>query len=491
MKQPVLRFYLDGRPNKKGERQIFLDINIGYSEIDLTRKIKNFSSDRKKYKPIKISTLCRIKPENFGVHVQKGKRTVFVFDEGVFNRYSKSNRSIKIKLAKVENAVNDVTNQFYITEEEPTPEEFKKALKIRLGRDKKEIVKEETVLEFLYAKIETDREARKMNKKDALSENHIKTYVSLSRMFENYQIATNTQVLFSDFNDINFYWSFFKVVDAIYRGEIEVNNPNQTKNQRRDPTGYGIKTINKYIKLLHRVFVLGKAKGYEITLDLSDSSLSLENPPAEKEIYLNETEIQKAVNNSISGNEELENARQYLIIASLMGLRIEDMESLHTLKPEVFSGKKRSFLGVRVYINKTKSEAIVPILKPVKKILEQNNNCFPVFKERATNVGLKKVCELLEINSLETRTKISFNQGKIVNEGIPKHDLISTHDCRRSFITNLLASNVQGERVKYITHPKSVDTKDMMALYNKADLIDKAESFLLELEDSKSDLYVY
>ena len=57
MKQPILRFFLDGRPNKKGERQILLDISIGYSELDFTLKINNFNSDRKKYKPINISTM--------------------------------------------------------------------------------------------------------------------------------------------------------------------------------------------------------------------------------------------------------------------------------------------------------------------------------------------------------------------------------------------------------------------------------------------------
>lgn len=44
----------------------------------------------------------------------------------------------------------------------------------------------------------------------------------------------------------------------------------------------------------------------------------------------------------------------------------------------------------------------------------------------------------LEIDSLEKRGKIIFNQGKIVATGIPKYDLVTTHDCRRSFITNLL-----------------------------------------------------
>ena len=236
MKQPTLRFYLDGRPDKYGERQIFLDISIGYSELDFSRKLMNFNSDRKKYKPIKISTLCKIKPEYFGVYIRKSQRTVFVYDEKVFSQYSKTNRSIKTKLDRITNAVNEVTNHFYITEENPTPKEFKEVLEIKLGRQKKQVVKEKTVLQFLYDKIENDRQAIIMKKKDAISENHIKTFVSLSRMFENYQIATKTEIRFSDFNSQTFYWSFFKVVDAIYRGEIEVDNPNQPKEQRRDPT---------------------------------------------------------------------------------------------------------------------------------------------------------------------------------------------------------------------------------------------------------------
>jgi len=244
------------------------------------------------------------------------------------------------------------------------------------------------------------------------------------------------------------------------------------------------------VKLLHRVLSLGKAKGYNLTLDLSDSSLSLENPFAEKEIYLNEFEILKAINCSVD-NELLENARQYLIMASLMGLRVEDMESLSGLQPEIFKTRKREFLGVKVSIGKTKSQTIIPILKPVRDILSNNNTTFPVFKEHLVNVWLKKICKLLEINFFEQRTKISFNQGKIITTDIPKYKLVSIHDCRRSFITNLLSNNINGERVKYITHPKKEDSKDMMALYNKADLVDKAEVFLNEIKNCNSLVYTY
>lgn len=490
MKQPTLRFYLDGRPNKNGERQIFLDISIGYAEVDFTKQPQQYNSDRKVYKPIKISTLCRIKPENFGSEIQKGTRNVFVFDQKVFNKYSKTNRSIKTRLEQIENVVNEVTNQFYIKQSNPTPKEFKNELELKLGRKQAEVVKEQTVLEYLYRKIENDREAIKLNKKDSLSPNHIKTYVSLSRMFENYHLATKTEIKFSDFNDKIFYWNFFKVVDAIYRGEIEVKNPNQDKAQRKEPTGYGIRSINKYIKLLHRVFVLAKNDGHNITLDLSDKSLSLQTPPAEKEIYLNETELKKIIDSKVPSGE-LKLAKEYLTMASLMGLRVDDMEDLYKLSPETFKSKKGDFIGVKIKVKKTKSEVIIPLLKPVRDVLNNNQGKFPVFKERAVNVAIKKLCKLLEIDTLEKRTKISFNQGKIVSNDIPKYELISTHDCRRSFITNLVGCNVSSDKIKSITHPKKVNGKDMVALYNKADLVDKASGFLAEIKSIESDIYIY
>lgn len=348
MKEPKLRFYLDNKPDKDGKHQIFIDISIGYSEIDPTKKVKNFRSDRKNYKPIKISALRRIKPEYFGQYIQKGERKVFVFHENTFNKYSRNDRSIKTRLEQIKSAVNFVVNNFYHLEVSPTNKEFKEALEIKLGRKRKEIIKEKTVLDFLYEKIKNDRRDRELNKKDALSENHIKTYVSLSRMFENYHLATNTQVLFSDFNSIEFYWNFFKVVDAIYRGEIEVHNPNQPKKQRKDPTGYGVKSINKYIKLLHRILSLGRKAGENVTLDTSDSSLFLKNPPAEKEVYLDEREIKLAIENTVN-QSEMSNAREYLIMASLMGLRIEDMEN-HIFYSEIrnqIDGKLGEFKASR------------------------------------------------------------------------------------------------------------------------------------------------
>lgn len=487
MKQPFLRFYLDSHENKSGERKIFLDISIGYSEIDFDKPYKNFNSDRKKYKPIKISTGCRIKPENFGKVVEKGSRKVFSFDQNIFDKYSRVNRSIKTKLEQIKNAVVDVTNQFYIKKYNPNPEEFKDALLIELGRKQGDVIKEKSVLEYLYDKIKTDREDAKQGKKNALSPNHIKTYVSLSRMFENYEIATNTQVMFSNFNNRNFQWEFFRLVDAIYRGEIEVDNPNQSKKQRKDPTGYGVKSINKYIKLLHRVLRLGKRDGYNMTLDIEDSSLMLENPPAEKEIYLSEPELKKVIDIKVT-DPELLNAKQYLILASLMGLRIEDMSTLYALKPRTYTKEDKSFKGVKVYINKTKTEVIIPLLKPVQEVLKENKGKFPVFKE-SVNKHLKILCALLKINALEERTKISFRDGKLETLKVPKHELVTTHDCRRSFITNLGLKGVSQDIVLSITHPKKKDSNNMMSVYNNSSMVDKAFVFLNSLDRIDSKVY--
>jgi len=489
LKHPTLRFYLDTYKNKKGEKKIFVDISYAYSEIDFNKSQKSFNSDKKSYKRVKLFTGCKIKPENFGKEVEKGSRVVFTFDEKVFNRYSRTNRAIKTKLDQIENSVNEVANQFYVNKLNPTPSEFKSKLLIELGITQNEIIKEKSVLEYLQEKIETDREDAKQGKKDALSLNHIKTYVSLSRMFENYEIATKKRVLFSDFNNRNFQWEFFGVVDSVYRGEVEVNNPNQSKNQRKDPTGYGVKSINKYIKLLHRVLRLGKRDGYNMTLDIENSNLMLENPPAQKEIYLNENELKTIIETKVT-DPELLNAKQYLVLASLMGLRIEDMSKLHELKIEIFKKEGKSFKGVKIYINKTKTEVIIPILKPVQDVLDNNQGKFPLFRETA-NKHIKTLCAILKIDVLEERTKISFRDGKLETLKIPKWQLITTHDCRRSFVTNLGLKGVNQDIVASITHPKKKDSNNMMSVYNNSSMVDKAFTFLEAVDKIKSEIYFY
>ena len=487
MKQPITRFFLDKRLNKNGTKRIYVDIHYGYSEIDYKKTRKNFNSDRKDYKRVVVYTQCKIKPENFGKTIIKGSRKVFAFDQKIFDKYSRTNRAIKTKLEQTKNAVTEVANQFYIKRTNPTPEEFKESLLIELGRNNGDVVKEKTVLEFLYDKIANDRENAEKGKKGALSPNHIKTYVSLSRMFENYQIAVEKEILFSDFNNKKFQWQFFEVVDSIYRGEIEVNNPNQKRKQATDPTGYGAKSINKYIKLLHRVLRLGKRDGFNMTLDLDDPNLMLENPPPQKEIYLNEQELEKIINTKVS-DDKLLNAKQFLIIGSLMGLRVEDMTTLHKLKPKQYSKNGQSFTGVEIYVNKTDKDVVIPLLKPVRDVLEQNDNRFPVFRE-SVNRHLKTFCELAGIDSIEERTKISFRDGKLETLKLPKYKLVSTHDCRRTFITNLGLKGVGKDIVESMSHPKKKNSNDMMAVYNNADMVDKAVVFLNAIEKIESSVY--
>ena len=480
MNLPIIRYYLDSRKNTKNEQRIFIDISFSYSEFD-------YDNSKTKYERVKYFSGCYIKPEYFVKQVNRGSKTVSTYDEKAFNRYSKSNRAIKTKLEQIETAINNVANRFYVNKQNPSPKEFKSELLIELGETKKQVVREKSVLEFLQEKIKTDKEDTKQGKKNALSVNHIKTYVSLSRMFENYEIATKSTVMFSDFNAKNFQWDFFEVVDSIYRGEIEIDNPNQSKKQRKDPTGYGVKSINKYIKLLHRVLKLGKGAGYNMTLDVEDSSLKLENPPPQKEIYLNENELKKIIDTKVI-EPELLNAKQYLVMASLMGLRIEDMSKLHELSPKSFKKDRKSFLGVKVNVKKTKTEVIIPILKPVKEILDKNQGKFPLFRE-TVNKHIKTLCSILKIDTLEERTKISFRDGKLETVKVPKCELLTTHDFRRSFVTNLGLKGVNQDIVASITHPKKKDSNNMMAVYNNSSMVDKAFTFLDAIDKIESNVY--
>ena len=47
------------------------------------------------------------------------------------------------------------------------------------------------------------------------------------------------------------------------------------------------------------------------------------------------------------------------------------MEQLGGLSPKYYKGKTNNFYGVQISIGKTKSEVIIPLLKPVKDILSK------------------------------------------------------------------------------------------------------------------------
>ena len=480
MKEAKTRFYLDTRKNKDGRQRIKVDVSIRSTKVN--------SQNVKRYSPITFSSGCVIEQKYFG---SKGT----TYDEAVLKKYAMHNtklKRIRKELIKIEEAVNDVSYDFYVNKITPDRADFKKALFIQLECIKAK--SELSVLEYLYKIIEEDRKAVDDNKESPRGKNTIKGYVSLSRLFENYHIAKNTTIMFSDFTH-DFYWEFFNVCDQIYRDEIKVINPNQTKKPKKDVDGYSVSSINKMGKTIRSLLRMAIVDGFDFPLDLNDRrkplSLKVKKKPT-KPILLTEAEFIKIINADVSRSHELLNAQQYLIIASLTGLRIGDMSKLYMLEVQEFDNQLKAYIGVDTDIKKVNSEAIPPLLKHVRDVVSRNDGKFPKFEEKAVNKSIKLLCELLGIDETVSKSKLSFKDKEYKITNMPKYEAITTHVCRHSFISNLALHHVDEAIIMALTHPKKTDSENnMFNVYFKADNTYKSSRLLKALEEIDSEVYTY
>ncbi len=157
------------------------------------------------------------------------------------------------------------------------------------------------------------------------------------------------------------------------------------------------------------------------------------------DIYLKEEEI-NAIYNSIFEQDYLDNARDWFVIGLRTGFRISDFLKL-TNKNLIDGFIEKQTL-------KTDFPVIIPIHSQVEAILNKRNGQFPRrISDQKFNDYIKIICEkvgLIEIVEGAKVTAVEIKENgkkkKIHRKQFgkfPKHELVSSHICRRSFATNL------------------------------------------------------
>ena len=454
---------------------IMAEINYGYSVIKRNGKRRNV--------PFRITLEATIQPKNFGLSKENYK-----FNKEVFKRFSKSNTTIKTKMHLMETAINKLTNNYLVSGEIPTPKDFKDALKIELGQIKVVNEVKQTILDFVYSKIKADEENLQIGQKKGIRVGTIKSYRTLSHHIENYQIATGDVLTFENFDDVR-YWNFWRVLNNIFKDEIQVENPNQTRKQRKNKDGYTSSALQKHQKNFLKVLKIAK-KNYSIALDLDDESLLLEDSGSLKGFYVSEDELQMIIETDVSFDVKMQRAKEYSIISGLTGLRFESMEDLINKVVETCSDDGYDFKYVHSKHFKTSTEVCIPLLKPVTDVLNNHGGKFPRFPNNSIiNEDLKSLFAYLKINDLITLTRVTFNDGTII-EKVPKSEAISTHDFKSSFYSNLYKRKLKASIIDNITHPDRAPKNPMAKIYNKTDMLDKAKMFVDEIDKINSEVYM-
>lgn len=153
-----------------------------------------------------------------------------------------------------------------------------------------------------------------------------------------------------------------------------------------------------------------------------------------KEPYLDEVEINKIFNLDLSKDTTLENVRDNLIIGLWTGLRVSDFNN--KLKLDNFHDD-----FIEIETEKTKTFVSIPIHWMVAAILKKRKGSLPEkISDPKFNKHIKTICKRLKFNQMMTGgvstvdpvTKIKRKVVKLYE----KHELVTSHICRRSFATN-------------------------------------------------------
>tara|TARA_R110000751_G_scaffold110711_3_gene208413 strand:+ start:1258 stop:2724 length:1467 start_codon:yes stop_codon:yes gene_type:complete len=482
MEEPKIRYYLEpkrGEGLAKGSKYIIM-AEVNYRNVIIK------SNGSKSYKPFRISIKKSIKPEQFGRRDENYK-----FDELIFSKSQKNDSTIRRVMMKLEDAVFELYKEYDKKGLMPIPADFKNAVEVSLDRKSDLERPQPTILEYIYKSIAEDNEKLKIEVEGARKANTIKTYNTVAKHVENYELATGEKLLFETFNE-QIYWRFFEVLDDILKGKIEVHNPNQPKKKRKQDYGFLKSSLRKIQVSFLKVFKQAlKKEGIRSGFQPDQDGLLVSRKGSSKSLYITENELKQIISSDCSHSPSLQIAKEYIIIGCLTGARNESMMELYNEPIHHNKDDGYNFSYVRSRHNKTQTEVFIPLLKPVQDIVNSHNCQFPKFYSNAkTNANLKSLFKFLEIERPVVETLDTYRSGKLTKE-IPMHKLVSTHDAKKTFTTILAGYQLPESIISSITHPDKPSQNKMFQVYDNRNMLDKAKQFVDEINKIDSEVYKF
>lgn len=160
----------------------------------------------------------------------------------------------------------------------------------------------------------------------------------------------------------------------------------------------------------------------------------------------------KEYEKTVMGRSTMEKCRDLLLFCCATGLRYSDMRKVK--KTDVHG----SFLTT--VTQKTGALLTIPLIKVSRDILEKHKDilgdyALPVISEQKMNDHIKDLCELCGFNSPVTTTY--YNEGRPIDVTSPKHDEVTTHCGRRTFVCLALLADIPPLTIIKITGHKTLE----------------------------------
>ena len=263
-----------------------------------------------------------------------------------------------------------------------------------------------------------------------VSKDQVKDYKSLRKHLTAFKEYSSQPITFRNLN-LKFYNEF---MDYLYYKAVKPDGK----------VGFVTNSAGKIIRMLKGFVNYQMAKGTIPTIDLKNFKVVEEETDA---IYLTETELSMIYGLGLSDDKELEEIRDIFLVGCFTGLRYSDLSSLNSehidLANEIINIKQR----------KVHKAVVIPMIDYVPEILKKYDYDLPKVSSYKFNERVKELGQKIKLNQ---KVEIVRKKGNSrVTSVHKKHELISSHTCRRSFCTNMYLAGFPAEELMKISGHKS------------------------------------
>ncbi|MDO6436274.1 tyrosine-type recombinase/integrase [Cyclobacterium sp. 1_MG-2023] len=244
--------------------------------------------------------------------------------------------------------------------------------------------------------------------KIGLSENTVKNYNTFLKVVLNYEKHLGKPIHFLDI-DFNFIEGFknWLINDQKYSANSSGKSLAFIKSISIDAEKHGV-SVNPFVNKIE-AFSEANEDRYIITLTFG--------------------ELDQIKNTNLK-REALINARKWLLLGCEIGQRVEDL--LKITEANLRKTSQGTFIDLQQ--NKTKKDVTIPVNDRAMEVL---NEGFPYrIADQNFNDYIKKIAKEAKLNELVKGKKYDKSSKRKVLGNFPKHELITSHACRRSFATN-------------------------------------------------------
>lgn len=277
-----------------------------------------------------------------------------------------------------------------------------------------------------------------IKKQQVLTEGTLKEYRTIFKSLDDFQEAKKVYLTFQSFNQL-----FFNDYEKFLLDKV---------NPYKEERGLLNDTIAKYCATLKSFLQWAYENKYHNNAEgFTKIKTQIKRKSKNEIVALTEDELYQILNHDFSEDPKLEKVRDLFCFGCFTGQRFSDIMRFNQ---DDFDGKKWSFVSI-----KTKKNTIVPFtgfIANALPIMKKFNYVFPEISNQKFNEYLKDIGKEAEI---DTPVRIiRFSGVSEVQIRQPKHEFMSSHMARRTFVTLMLEKGVPITVIQKITQHSDIRT---------------------------------